>query len=341
MGPNQARAILLTVFLCIGSATTLTADAPTAPGGPLFVYGGHALAVDFADRGIIRVARFAPGAPTAAWGPNGRVWGRGAEGELAAVDGFGRRVGAVDLPYRPYHFVVGAGGCAYVTHQTLTAKEFSLSVVDLARGRLRTVLDGVKGIRTDIGTCGSAVFLATVGVRPKDYLLPRLYRIEKHGKALSLLAEGSTTRVVWSVACLEGRLFVLEAPTKSGSGPGRLFEMDPRTGTHLAEAAPSMWAPAGLPVRLAAGADGLVLVCRSPEERFRVVSIDPGLGKVLRDHPLPGPVHSVVGIDDSLMAYLDYPPFGGAEDQSLCFFDLGAGREVTRLSVAQFLQGLE
>ncbi len=262
VGPNEARAFLLTVFLAIGSATALTADVPAPPGRPLFVYAGHALAVDFTNRSVSRVASFAPGAPTAAWGPNGR----------------GRRVAAVSVPDRPYHFVVGPNGCAYVTHQTLTEKGFSLSVVDLPRERLRTTLDGVKGIRTDIDACNVGVFLATVGVRQHDYLLPRLYRIEEHGKALSLLAEGNAE---------------------------------------------------------------LALICRSAEERFRVVTIDPDLRTVLHDHPLPGPVHSVVSIDDSLMAYLDYPPFGGVEEQSLCFFDLGAGREVKRIPARQFLQGLE
>jgi hypothetical protein len=61
--------------------------------------------------------------------------------------------------------------------------------------------------------------------------------------------------------------------------------------------------------------------------------LDPLLGAVLQARRLAGPVARVLGLRDGILTYLDRRFEAGQAEVNLCFYELGAGRELKRIKI--------
>jgi hypothetical protein len=329
--PLFSRAAIALLFLPLRPAGL---GAQEAEARPVFVEQGFLLEADIAEARLRVLGRFHPAAPTAARAPDGLIWGRSGERELAALDpATGRIVATVLLPMRPYDHLVAPNGKAYVTHHTLTSEGFWLSVVDTRERRLCATIRNIGGLKTGLESGGGRVFLSTVDPGSDGSL--RVYALDaERESAREILREPKTgPRLI--LCCRGDRLYLLRSGGL-GTRP-EIQVLAAGSGETLRRIAGE--ALAGVQRftgrMLVRGDRGYVPCAGEGGQGF--AEFDFAAERVLRVRSLPSPVWRLLGADGDLLAFL-LAEAEGSPGTTLVFYDLGTGKEVKRVSLPDFLK---
>lgn len=321
--------LLLCALSCFGEAAE---DPPVYP----LLYFGQVLLADPAKLELRVAGELSPAAPSVAADPEGRLWGRLEPRCLAALDpASGRLCAQVELPRKPYNHLITPSGKAYVTHSALTKDGFTLSVVDTRRGVLLRELTGIAGLRTDLAQAAGFVYLAAAGVGKENSRHCYLYQIDEATDRIREALHSPDPGFYWKLAAA-GELLYLgwlpardAASTVGSAGFGRVEVRDARSLELL-----RTWGEAPGPLRALYAAAGQVLLFfedQAGNTELRVM--DPMLSAVLQARKLAGPVGRVLGLRAGILTYLDRRFETGYTEVNLCFYKLGAGRELKRIKL--------
>jgi hypothetical protein len=115
-----------------------------------------------------------------------------------------------------------------VSHNTLTERGFSISVVDLPSGTVIERIWGVQGLVTGFASARLYVYVAALGVRRPDFLY--LYRIDLRTLQLEELYRIPKTEYRWEIDVHENRLYITYVRGHKGTAPPLVELMDTQTG---------------------------------------------------------------------------------------------------------------
>jgi hypothetical protein len=326
----RSFAALLLLLLCALSCSGEDAENPAVY--PL-LYFGQVLLADPSRLELRRVGELSPAAPAVAADPEGLLWGRLEPRYLAALDpASGRLRARVELPRRPYNHVITPSGKAYVTHSALTKEGFTLSVVDTRRKVLLRELTGIAGLRTDLAQAAGFVYLAAAGVGKEDSRHCYLYQIDEATDRVREALHSPDTGFYWKLAAAGERLYLGWLPAWDSSGSAGFSRVEVREARSLQLL--RTWGEAPGPLRALYAAGGQVLLFfADPKGNTDLLVLDPLLSTVLQARKLAGPVARVLGLRAGILTYLDRRFEAGHTEVNVCFYELGAGRELKRIKL--------
>ena len=321
--------LLLCVVFCFGEA----AEDPSVY--PLIHFGQVFLA-DPARLELRVAGELSPAAPGVAADPEGRLWGRLEPRYLAALDpASGRLCARVKLPRKPYNHLITPSGKAYVTHSALTKEGFTLSVVDTRRKVLLRELTGIVGLRTDLVPAAGFVYLAVAGVGKENSRHCYLYQIDEATDRIREALHSKDKGFYWKLAAAGERLYLGWLPARDAASSvgstafGRVEVRDARSLELLRS-----WERAPGPLRaLYACPEQVLLFFEDQAGNTELWVMDPLLSAVLQARQLAGPVAGVLGLRAGILTYLDRRFETGYTEVNLCFYELGAGRELKRIKL--------
>ncbi|MBN1837226.1 MAG: hypothetical protein JW820_15320, partial [Spirochaetales bacterium] len=277
---------------------------------------------DLVSTELSRLGSFDPAAWTVSRDGQGLYWARCAPRVLGALDADTGRIEArIPLPYRVYNHVMAAGGLLYVSHHTLTAQGFTVSVVDPGARRLVGEIRGISGLRTGLAAAGDAVFMTTVDVASPASL--HLFRIDTVTNQLTELRRAQAAGSRWLLAG-QGETLLLAASASAANGEEASLELlDPGSGRTLRAQAAAVLAPgAGLLGEPLVGAEEILVPIQDSQGRWTLLCLDPDTLTRRDLLPLSYSVQRIVGKHGSMLAYLDGPEPAFGPGMSLHFYDL-------------------
>ena len=320
--------IALTLYssLVVG-ALVLHAEEPVH-----FVSAGRLFQVRLSRPGICFVGSFHPAAPTAVRSPDGGYWGRVDENVLARLDPVsGQFDSRVTLPFRPYNHVITPDGRAYITHNTLTAEGFWVSVVDTCTGALLPPIKHIDGLRTDLIQEGGSVFLATRDVRTRRDLA--IYRLAGPEGRAERVFQRSRAGCVLKIAARGDHLFVCHAGVGGDLEPRiEVFDLSRERVIRRIEGSRLGGITRILDHFTFDGRRGL-LPCRTGGGGYGIAVFELDTLGLERIVPVSGRLFRIVGVRDNLVVYLDNPMGAPRGGPAAYFVDLETQREVKRIEL--------
>lgn len=239
------------------------------------------------------------------------------------------------LRYRPYDAIIAPNGKAYVSHNSLTSRGFTLSVVDLRKRSLSGQIVGIAGLRTAMAEAAGHIYLTAMGVGRENRFDGYLYDIDTATDSLRELRHEPARTIAWRLLS-DGRFFYLFSFTRGAAPAVPLLEViDPATGRTVRRVARPALAPGEVPVSFA-GREGtsLLFVCRSGEHRSELVKLSASFARREESIEIPGSVDEFIGFNDGIIVFLDHGSEAGVKDASLCFFSMRERKEVMKVTVS-------
>jgi hypothetical protein len=286
---------------------------------------------------IMLVTRFHPSAPTVARAPDGLYWARIGEKGMAAYNSFtGKQEALIFLPYRPYNHIITPEGNAYITHHTLTAEGFSLSVIDTDKKELINQIKCIYGLRTDIAYGNGHVYLSTEGVGSDSCL--HLYQIDTHSDHLQEIYRVQKSGFSWRVSVYEDVLVLCRVYRSELVDSTLLVVFDPST----KEVQQRVDYDELLEIKIIgkmiiANARGF-LPCRTKDGRYGIALLSMDRLYIQEILPVIGNVYQIIGIRDNLLIYMDNPLDRRRQRTlSLYFYDIYKRKEVKIIDVLEHL----
>lgn len=326
---------VLATSLALFSHTLIGGDTRAA----FFVAYGHLFSVDAqAEKLHLRAGGLHMAAVSAAVDPEGLLWARSGSQTLGAVNPrTGTMVAEVVLPDAPYDLRITEGGKAYVTHTTLTADGFLLSVVDTNRKRYVGNMKGIQGLVTGLAYRRPYLYLAASGVRRPGHLY--LYRIDTVNNTLVELHRRPSGFYRWEIAFHNERLVLVRAsgPWAVESAAPRVELYDPHSKGIRPVAGPERF-PDIHELTGPAWIEGDRLLVPGRGQRGRGVAVLDLHGDSHASFvPIAGGVSRIVALRGDRLVYLDGLFTTGQRGRSLYFYDLEAQRELARISILEAL----
>ena len=277
-------------------------------------------------------------AASAAVDPEGLFWARSGSQTLGPVDPqTGTMVAEVVLPDAPYDLRISQAGKAYVTHTTLTADGFLLSVVDTNSKRYVGNMNGIQGLVTGLAYRRPYLYLAASGVRRPGHLY--LYRIDTNNDTLVELYRRPRGFYRWEIAFHNEKLVLVRAsgPWAVESAAPRVELYDPDTEEVSPLAGPERF-PDIHELTGPAWIEGDRLLVPGRGQRGRGVAVLDLRGDSHAAFvPIAGGVSEIVALRGDRLVYLDGLFTTGQRGRSLYFYDLEAQRESARISILDAL----
>lgn len=299
---------------------------------------------------LSRLGSFDPAAYTLTRDSDGLYWARSAPKALGALEpDTGQAAARIALPYRVYNHVLAADGIVYVTHHTLTAEGFTVSVVDTRARKLLREIRGIAGLRTGLAVSGSAVFMTTTDVGKPGYL--HLYRIDTATHELTELRRADSAGSCWLLSG-EGDTLLLvrtprpgrpaEAPGASdtaGASVASVERLDLVTGRTVGAQSAAAIAPLARRMGEPLIAGGEIFVPLQEEGgRWAIARLDQAT-LARRDFlPLSYSIQRIVGRHGSMLVYLDGPEPAFGPGMTLHFYDLEGRKEVKSVNIPFYLR---
>ncbi len=302
-----------------------------------FLAGGTVFRVDIANRQVSSIGSLHTSAPDIDVAGDGLVWGRGDLSSVAALDpSNGEEVARVDLPQRPYLQIITPSGKLYISHNTLTSKGFSISVVDTVSKRLIKRIQGIQGIVTGLALDQKSVYIAAVGVRRPDFLY--LYRICTETDTLEEIYRAPKTFYRWEISTYRNLLYLTYVRGANGEAPPLIEVMD--LGSHQIV---DRWTFSSEIRRILeqlsfyeTSAYALVM-CRDGDHGIAV--FDPESGKIKRVLPLRQAPSRIIGIHNNCLVYTASPQVAGVKGIALHFYQIDQATEIHSVNIQnQFLE---
>ena len=292
---------------------------------------------------LSRLGSFDPAAYTLTRDGEGLYWARSAPKALGALEPDTGQVAArIALPYRVYNHVLAANGMVYVSHHTLTAQGFTISVVDTRARRLVREIRGITGLRTGLAASGSAVFMTTTDVETPGYL--HLYRIDTATHELTELRRADSAGSCWLLSGGGDTLLLVRTPRPGsaaeapGASVASVERLDPVTGRTVGAQSARAIAPQARSVGEPLIAGGEIFVpLREAGGRWAIARLDQATLARRDLLPLSYSIQRIIGRHGSVLVYLDGPEPAFGPGMTLHFYDLEGRKEVKSVNIPAYL----
>ena len=333
--PPLRIATRLAVVALLFAAAAGSAVSQSGPAIPLHLYTaayGAIFEADLTACSVREVARTDRTALELAADSEGRYWGRYRETSLACFDpAQGTITARIRLSDAPYRILVAPDGRAWVSHNTLTAHGFALSVLDLAAAKVVGRIQGVPGIVTDMALAGESLYVATLGVEKTGSLM--LSRIELRSGILSEVYRAPKGGYVWRLASSADALYLV--PERSASGPVGVDPPPSLVVVPLRGGEPREQPLQGeLKIgRIVGGGylqgGTLFLPCRDRRGGYGIAAVDLAAFRVSLFLPVSRAVNEILYVGQERCVARDGLLTAGPEGVALVFIDLKEGKEVS------------
>lgn len=329
--------ITLIILLTLGRNTCLSEDITSEPYLYYFV-DGKLFSIDTRTHSIERLLAFDVTAPDIDRSPDGLFWGRTSFEGFGALDPkSGNQVAKVVLPSRAYYQTITPSGKAYITHNVLTHRGFSISVVDTVDKTYIKKIDGIMGLHTSFAQYGDSVYHAALGVRRPDYLY--LYEIDTRTDMNRELYRVIKTDYRLELSIYRGQLYISYICGKNRDAPPLIESMDLETKKIRLRIGPDQLGDIEKIVEGVTFYQGIgVLPCMVKEGRYGIAFFDPQRGKVFDVIAIPGSIEHIVGIKENILVYSNKTSDKGKTAISLHFFSMKERKEVKAINISKFLE---
>ena len=337
--------ITLTIFLFVfrGGISSILhgshAYAYSEPSSYYFLANGHFFIIKPEQQSLSCLGSFHYAAPTIALSPDGLYWARWGEKTLAAFNPKSGKIEAkVTLPHRPYNHIIADNGKAYVTHHTLTARGFWISVADTSQKKLVKIIKDIWGLRTGLAYGHGFVYLAAIGVGRPDNLY--LYQINSQNDRLKEIYRVPKTDYSWKISVLGNSLYLchLNMPDKSLAPMIEIMDLERKKIIQTLNTSKLKGVKKILGKITFYGKRGF-FPCLRTDGHYGLALFNPQLGRVEKVFKVISPIHKIIGLRDDFLFYIDTPAGAGKKEISLYFYNLNLGKEVKVISTAKFLKG--
>lgn len=302
-----------------------------------FITHGRVFEIDLQTMDIELVTRFHSAAPTVARAPDGLYWARTDEKGLAVYNPVeGKLEATVMLPYRPYNHIITPGGRAYVTHHTVTAGGFSVSVIDTYRKKLIKQIQPISGLRTDLAYGDGFVYLATEGVGSDVYL--HLYEIDTRNDRRQEIYREPKSNFSWRVSVHGNALVVCRVYRSAPADSTRMLVLDRSTKKVLQNVNADELPGIKILGRMVFVHEQGFLPYSLPEGRYGIAVLDTEGLRIQDLLPVTGKVYRIIGVRENLLIYMDHPLGSGKRGSSLFFYDMDQRKEVKMIDVLEHLE---
>lgn len=326
--------IAIVVGLSFGSP--IIADTAEAGEDIYYLAHGHIFTVHPQERAVTTLYSVDPSAPVVDCSADGECWAKVGDKLMGAVDArSGKLLATVEVPWRPYNHVIAANGKAYVTHHTVVDGAFTLSIIDTHTKAYGRCVEGIRGLRTDLVSIDSNVYLVTTGIGQDDTLY--LYELDTRQDGCTLVYREPRRSDCWRLSCTEESVLICRFGIGSQDVcPGvSIMDRATRRIRHRIGDIPEV---ACLRDKISFAGRGAYAPGTTHDGEPALVVFESQSLAVRKVLLLEGDIFRIAGIRGRTLVYVDNLARKGARGVSMYFFDFDKERDVGSVNLVEVLK---